>query len=409
MTIRSRCSVLWLALAVATAVSGCLRPSAPSLLVSRQSPPVSGPATTAVARGTLEHTVTLTGTVVPGQTYVVSAVEPGQVSAVLVASGQQVAAGTPLVRFDDSACKEQVRLAAAAWQAAEARRAQLEGAGRHQEQLRRLQAEATTLVARGEQELAHLGLTPFPVGADLCAVVKDQIDLGYRLQALVAELAAELEALARQGVESAAAACAEAEAVYSAALNRLARATVVAPVDGTVSSVQTWAGTMTSPGQPLVQLIDEHSLEVEVSVPQHLLDVVVAGAEARARAHGVSVAGAITALSPTADPRTRSFTARVRPEGRLPAGWRVGVLVEVEVTAWRAADALLVPVSAVAAGAAGPVVYVWTEERAQARVVATGRSAHDLVEIVSGLNEGERVVVQASALRRQDVDRGTGP
>jgi HlyD family secretion protein len=85
-----------------------------------------------------------------------------------------------------------------------------------------------------------------------------------------------------------------------------------------------------------------------------------------------------------------------------PPGWKPGMSAVVTIfTESEGLDCLAVPVRAIVGGAEmgdRRRVHVWSEDGPVAREVVVGRSDDRLAEIVSGLSEGERVVVNPSEL-----------
>jgi RND family efflux transporter MFP subunit len=106
-----------------------------------------------------------------------------------------------------------------------------------------------------------------------------------------------------------------------------------------------------------------------------------------------TLAGRIRRIFPVADPQTRLVPVEVvvdRQSGRLA---RPGFLARVTFDLATSEDVLLLPVSAVLGGQGGQAVFVVADSIAMRRIVTTGLTSQGRIEILSGLEEGERVVV----------------
>jgi RND family efflux transporter MFP subunit len=103
--------------------------------------------------------------------------------------------------------------------------------------------------------------------------------------------------------------------------------------------------------------------------------------------------GRIRRVFPSADPTTRLVTVEVALEPGSQA--RPGYLARVRLRLDSRSDVPLVPASAVLSGAGGvESAFVVQEGKAYRREVETGMVSRGRVEIVSGLEAGETVVVE---------------
>lgn len=186
-------------------------------------------------------------------------------------------------------------------------------------------------------------------------------------------------------------ALAEAEAM-------LAYTTVRAPFDGVVTEKHALPGDLATPGLPLLVLESNQHLRAEGNLPEKLagalrigdaLPVVVEDSAA-------PVTGQIEELSSAADAVSRSLLVKVAlPAGLARSGQFVRLLVPAGV-----ADALFAPISAVTRFGQMERVFVVADGRAVLRLVKTGRETAGRVEILSGVNPGERVVLAPPAALR---------
>lgn len=187
------------------------------------------------------------------------------------------------------------------------------------------------------------------------------------------------------------AAAAEAEAM-------LAYATVRAPFAGVMTEKHVLPGDLATPGLTLLVLESTQRLRAEGAVPEAAAAFLRIGAPVAVvlAEGGVPVAAAIEELSPAADVVSRSILLKAA----LPPGSaRSGQFVRLQVVVGDA-PALFVPVAAVTRFGQMERVFVVARERAGLRLVKTGRTTGDRVEILSGLNPGEQVVLAPPAALR---------
>ena len=151
---------------------------------------------------------------------------------------------------------------------------------------------------------------------------------------------------------------------------------------------------------PLLDVVVLDPVEVEFSVSERDSARVAVGLEVAVRVSpypGETFTGLVSVISPTIDSKTRTLRVKARLEnadGRL----RPGLFAEADLGISRREGVIIVPEEAVLLRAKGELVYVATaENRAQRRFVETGTRRNRKVEIVSGLNPGEEVIVRGHA------------
>lgn len=171
-----------------------------------------------------------------------------------------------------------------------------------------------------------------------------------------------------------------------------------APYSGIVVKRHVQVGETVRPGQALISGISLGELRVEVQVPQsdvaaireHRQAAVILDAASGARLEAKEVV-----VYPNADPQTHSF--RVRLE--LPAqetGLHPGMTVKVAFTVGEA-QRLLVPAAALLQRSEVSAVYVLDAQGPTLRQVRIGHRYGDRVEVLAGLDDGERIAVDPVA------------
>lgn len=183
-------------------------------------------------------------------------------------------------------------------------------------------------------------------------------------------------------------------AVVEAETN-LAYATITAPFDGLITRKLADVGDLASPGKPLVELEDVKSLRLEADVPEAIVSRVKMGAKfaVHVEAQSAELEGVVSEISPAGDPNSRTFVVKLdlpQSEG-LRAGEFGRVAIPVGET-----EVLRGPVSAVIRRGQLEMVFVVASEHAHLRLVKTGKQIRDEVELVSGVDPGEQVVVEGT-------------
>jgi len=179
----------------------------------------------------------------------------------------------------------------------------------------------------------------------------------------------------------------------------LAHASIRAPFAGVVTEKPVLPGDLATPGLPLLALETTARLRAEGMIPEQAAVALRLGSRITVALSDIAptLEGTIEELSAAADAVSRSVLVKVA----LPAGSaRSGQFARLLVTTGRT-DALLVPVTAVTRFGQMERVFTVSEGRAVLRLVKTGREAGGRIEILSGLQAGETVLVNPPASLRE--------
>lgn len=375
---RHRASVV-IALAVGTLAAWLLVAGAPALVHAQ-----NGPARVevdAVRTEPLSQTAPVIGRIVTRRQGPVAARVTGLVGEVTVRVGDRVARGDPLVLLDAEPLKYERELAAAEHEAAVAEREV---------------AEAQLELLRGERErLARLKGSAAFSKAQL--VDKDN------------EIA-----VARSRIETANARIDQYQATVSLRARDLEDATIRAPYSGVVSTRHVSAGAYLSVGDPVVTLIDDDELELEAEVPSDRLAGLRPGTEAEVTLDdGTEHTAEVRAVVPEEDPLTRTRTVRFEADFAAtdkPLAVNQSVTLHLPVGVPR--QVVTVDKDGVIQRQNGAMVYVVEDQSAAPRPVRLGEAVGSRLEVLSGLEAGELVVVRGnerlspgqSITYREDVD-----
>ena len=171
---------------------------------------------------------------------------------------------------------------------------------------------------------------------------------------------------------------------------------VNAPIDGVVVEKMAVKGQMVDAGMKLYRLADLGIVWVQSQIYEQDLGLLKLGQEAEVSLSYLpdrKFRGRITYIYPTVDEKTR--TAKVRMEFHNPGFFlKPGMFATVEIHAELEPEALLVPDTAVLRSGDRNTVFVALENgKFEPRTVTIGAAGeNDTYQVLSGLNEGERVV-----------------
>ena len=205
------------------------------------------------------------------------------------------------------------------------------------------------------------------------------------------------DAVSKQEMENATRAYRVAEANRRAVEAQLSYTMVRAPFEGVITEKKVEAGELASPGQPLLKMEDPQRLRLEATVAEGDLKSVSRGDKipvAIDALGGQALAGLVSQILPAGDPQTHTFMVKVD----LPrtVGLKTGMFGRFQLDTG-ATQTMLVPSTAVVERGELTSLFVVGEDRiARLRWVKLGRRFEQQVEILSGLNIGERVLVDGS-------------
>lgn len=190
----------------------------------------------------------------------------------------------------------------------------------------------------------------------------------------------------------------QSELAHEQALLDLTEATVRAPISGVISSRAVHRGARVAAHQALFTIVNPDSLWVHVRVPEADLPGLAAGQPAEVTSDVLSpgsFAARVDRIAPVVDPQ--SGTAKVTVLMSSVADLRPGMFVNVRITTAQRDDALLIPKRAIVyAGDSTAVYRVDADGSGYSAVqvaVRLGAGDAELVEVVTGLEPGDRVVV----------------
>lgn len=169
---------------------------------------------------------------------------------------------------------------------------------------------------------------------------------------------------------------------------------ILAPFDGVITAKNADVGDLVTPGKTILQMEDPSTLRFEADVPDALISQVHIQDEMAVQLSFTNkpMKGIVNEMTPVADPVSRTFRVKLTLPN-LPA-LRSGQFGRVSVPVAQV-NALRVPTNAIINRGQMEIAFVVTNQHTQMRLVKTGKQLDGTVEIVSGLNDGDQIVVDA--------------
>lgn len=188
-----------------------------------------------------------------------------------------------------------------------------------------------------------------------------------------------------------------AQANFREAKTMMGYATITAPFDGVVTQKRLNTGDLAIPGAVLLHLENDHTLQVQASVPERLLHAFHSGnaLNVEIETAGVTTQGTVTEVAPAIDPHARTAVVKltVPSAPTLRSGQFSRILVPDHVR-----NGLFVPASALLQSGQMETVFVADQGLARLRLVRSGDRHEGMAEILTGLAAGETVVTTNNRL-----------
>ena len=189
---------------------------------------------------------------------------------------------------------------------------------------------------------------------------------------------------------------AELHAEVQVQAEKLKKATIRAPYDAVITDRYVDEGDRVTalPRVEIMEIMDLSLVVAQVAVPERYIHRVKIGEMTRVKAKGVvePVPGVVVLINDKVEPETRTYRVRVAVENSRRI-FKAGQFVEVAFLIGSSSDTLQIPSPAISYSGGQPVVFVYGDRRVCERPVKLGISNEEQTEVLSGLSEGEQVVV----------------
>lgn len=321
----------------------------------------------------------------------------GKVVAVGVDIGSPVRRGQVLVRLDDAELKLRVEQAAAQVEQAKAgvRQAE-ERIGLRPGQAFDPNRVSEVAAARVELDLAEKNLRRAEKLIESGDVSRSFYDEQRARRDQLRERYEVALAQARQnfaGVEVARTNVANANAQLALARKNLSYANIPAPIDGYVTERTADLGEYVSPQQKVVTIVRTNPLRIRIDIPEQAIREVRVGQSVSISTSAWpdrNFSGRVARIAPNVSATSRTLTVEAEVENSSGA-LKPGQFATVRILQERSEPAVLVPARALVTEAGVSRAFVIKDGRVEQRVVQTGQTEGDLIEIKSGVAADEQV------------------
>lgn len=344
-----------------------------------------------IERVPLARTVTVSGTLAAEEQVTLSFKVTGRVEELRVDLGSTVRKDEPIARLTPTDFELRLRQAEAALQQARARLG-LDAAGEtdavdlEQTSVVRQARAALTEARRQRERVATFVERGISAKADLEAADaaleiaegrhQDSLEEVRNRQAVLLQRRSEL-ALARQQVDD---------------------ATLRSPIDGVIRERMVFAGEYRAAGTPIVTIVRQHPLRLQLAVPERSATSLQVGQLVRVTVEGDATAyeGRVSRVSPSIEEGTRTLPIEAEvpnQAGRL----RPGTFAKAEIVT--ANDpAIVIPQDALVMFAGIEKVLLVKDGKAHEQRVRTGLRVGDRVELIEGVSPGDVVILTPGGL-----------
>ena len=173
--------------------------------------------------------------------------------------------------------------------------------------------------------------------------------------------------------------------------------TIRAPFDGQVGQVKVAQGTSVTANGPVMSVVDLSRFELEIKVPESFARDLGIGMPAQVTSTGTVYAAEVSAVSP--EVVNGEVNARLRfADGKQPPGLRQNQRLSARIVLDTRRNVLMVDRGPFLEQDGGRFAYVMDDGDAVRRPIVTGASSLSAVEMVSGVEAGDRVVVSGTDL-----------
>lgn len=333
--------------------------------------------TVAVERATVADEYEATGTVRAKNVAMVAPQIMGMIREITVRAGDRVNAGQLLAVIDAREIEARVEQARA--MVREAQQTQPEVA----EAIRAARAQhelAATTLKRMQDLLAKQSISQQEL---------DEVSAREKAARAMLEGAQAKQAQVKEKI-------AQAEEGLKAAEVMRGYARLTSPVAGTVTERKADPGSMAVPGMPILIIEQGGAFRLEAAIEETRLAQVKVGTSAKVKLDALAeeIAARVVEVVPSVDPMSRTFTAKLELPSRTEI--RTGLFGRARFTVGER-TALRVPPSALSAQGQVDTVLVAGEGVAKRRMVTVGARGRDAVEVLSGLEAGEKVIAPVPA------------
>ncbi|MDR7316283.1 multidrug efflux pump subunit AcrA (membrane-fusion protein) [Brevibacillus nitrificans] len=389
-----------LALLAISLVAGCSSPQAAET-PTEKTESVTPVQVEQVTTGTVSSEAGLTAKLAPSEEVQVTPKVSGKISSLPVKLGQYVTKGQVLFKIDEQDLRNAVQQAEAAYRVAQANLRQTNSSsdqGLVQAKNGLKQAEQALADAKLNQQRMQELFTQGAISSQQLEQANTQLT---NAQTSYANAQQSLQAAQQKtGTQVSEASVNQSSVSLQNARNQLANATVVAPINGFISSVNGAVGQMAGQ-QPVVVIVNTNPLLVKANLSEADITKVKVGTDVKVNVQstGKTIDAKVSAVSPVMDSALKAYPIEVTiPNADNALKSDMVVTITFPNASGEQKSSLVVSRKAVFEREGKQYVFKLEGDVAKQVEVTTGASTSDTIEIVSGVSEGDQVVVKGQTL-----------
>jgi HlyD family secretion protein len=198
---------------------------------------------------------------------------------------------------------------------------------------------------------------------------------------------------AAEQIKGAQAQAAAAKAHYDSAAVQAGYAEIRSPITGIVSDRPLYPGETAASGSPIIAIVDISKVIARANIPIKSAASIKVGKQATIAGPDGPISGTVTVVSPSVDPSTTTVEVWIQADNPLEI-LKPGGTVHVSIRADLIQDTLLVPAAALLSSDEGgeKVMLFGKDNKAHERKVNVGIREGARVQILGGVNEGDKVI-----------------
>ncbi|SMC32612.1 efflux RND transporter periplasmic adaptor subunit [Sporomusa malonica] len=186
----------------------------------------------------------------------------------------------------------------------------------------------------------------------------------------------------------------QSSAQMSHGVNQLNYSSLYADHSGVIANINVEAGQVVGAGQPALVLVRDGEREVEISVPENRIEELRKSSQIKVAfwaLPNVTTEGKVREIAPMADPLTRTYKVRISVLNPSP-DIKLGMTASVSLMGSETQVAATIPLAAIYQNGGTPSVWVVTGDTVTLRPVKTGNFGNGTIQVVAGLQQGDRIV-----------------
>lgn len=191
---------------------------------------------------------------------------------------------------------------------------------------------------------------------------------------------------------------------YESAKIRLAKMKIKSPFNGVIVDLPYYTpGTRVNSGQSMVKLMAYKNMYLEVNLPENNLQSVKTGQKVYITSYvfpGDTLSGMVSEISPAISTETRTFKCILlvdNPKLKL----RPGMFVKADIVTQHKSNVIIIPKEYILSDSKGKRVFIVQQLTAHEKKIKTGLENQDMVEITSGLEQNQRLVIKGFETLRE--------